>query len=95
VRALLIRRTVPAMAATLAIYSVAVISMEEWIRERLVSANHVINPLDTSSLDTLLMNDETGEMTVIGSDNLPDAWVLSNQTITDTGAVFTGPVDMQ
>jgi hypothetical protein len=90
---MLIRRTVPAMAATLAIYAAAVVSMEEWIREHLVAASHVINPLDTSSLQALAFNPDNGDMTVIGSDNLPSAWVLSNQTITATGQVFTGPAD--
>mgnify|MGYP003525699891 FL=1 len=90
---MLIRRTVPAMAATLAIYGAAVISMQEWIREHLVSASHVINPLDTSSLDRL--NIGPGEMTVRGSDNLPDAWVLSNHTITATGEVFKRTADPQ
>jgi hypothetical protein len=92
---MLIRRTIPAMAATLAIYSVAVFSMQEWIRQRLVAAIHVINPLDTSSLDGVSVNPDTGQMTVFGSANLPDAWVLSNQTVTDSGDVFTGPVDRQ
>jgi hypothetical protein len=91
---MLIRRTVPAMAATLAIYSVSVYSMQEWIRERLVSASHAINPLDISALDSLMIS-EGNQMTVIGSDNLPDAWVLSNQTVTATGEVFTGPADPQ
>jgi hypothetical protein len=91
---MLIRRTVPAMAATLSIYSVAAYSMQEWIREHLISASHVINPLDLSSMDTVGIGAD-GQMTVIGSDNLPDAWVLSNQTITDTGQVFTGPADPQ
>jgi hypothetical protein len=91
---MVIRRTVPAMAATLAIYIVAVVSMGEWIRERLVSASHTINPLDVSSLEALMIG-EGNEMEVIGSANLPDAWVLSNQTITATGGVFTGPADPQ
>jgi hypothetical protein len=89
---MLIHRTVPAMAATLAVYGVAVISMQEWIREHLVSASHVVNPLDMSSLDALMIN-ESNEMTVIGSEHPPDAWVLSNQTITQNGEVFTGPAD--
>jgi ABC-2 family transporter protein len=91
---MLIRRTVPAMAATLAIYVAVVVSMGEWIREHLVSVSHSINPLDVSSLEALMLGDGN-EMTVIGSDNLPDAWVLSNQTITSTGEVFTGPADPQ
>jgi hypothetical protein len=92
---MLIRRTVPAMAATLAVYGAVVVSMQVWIREHLVSASHTTNPLDASSPDTIGINPETGQMTVIGSDNLPDAWVLSNQTITPTGEVFTGPADPQ
>ena len=92
---MLLRRTVPAMAATLAIYGVAVFSMQEWVREQLVSASHVITPLDTSSLEGVSVNPETAQMTVFGSDNLPEAWVLSNQTVTDTGQAFTGPVDPQ
>ncbi len=91
---MLIRRTIPAMAATLAIYGAAVLSMGEWIRERLISASHVTNPLNTSSLDSLMIGDND-RMTVIGSENLPGAWVLSNQTITPTGQVFTGPADPQ
>jgi hypothetical protein len=38
---------------------------------------------------------EANEMTVGVPDNLPDAWVLSNQTITDTGQVFSMPADSQ
>lgn len=93
---MLIRRTVPAMAATLAIYSFAAYSMQEWIREHLVSASHVINPLDISSPHTVTISvGEANEMTVGVPDNLPDAWVLSNQTITDTGQVFSMPADSQ
>jgi hypothetical protein len=91
---MLIRRSVPAMAATLAIYSAAVISMQEWIRAHLTPASHATNPLDTSSLDTLLIG-QGNELTVIGSADVPGAWVLSNQTITATGQVFTGPANPQ
>jgi ABC-2 family transporter protein len=95
---MLIRRTVPAMAATLGIYSAAAISMTEWIRAHLVPANHTIKPLDISSpgsLETLMINPDTNQVTVLGSTNLPDAWVLSNQSVTDAGQVFTGPVNWQ
>jgi hypothetical protein len=91
---MLIRRTVPAMAATLAIYIAAVFSMGEWIRAHLWSASHDTNLLDTSSLDAVMIS--TGnEMTVVGSENVPAAWILSNQTITPTGEVFSGPADPQ
>jgi hypothetical protein len=91
---MLIRRTVPAMAVTLAIYSAAVIAMQEWIRAHLLPALHTTGPLDTSSLDTLNIG-AGNEMTVVASHNLPHAWVLSNQTITTTGQVFTGPANPQ
>jgi hypothetical protein len=94
---MLIRRSVPAMAATLAIYSAVVISMQEWIRAHLTPASHATDPLDTSSLESLdtLMIGDGNQMTVIGSADLPGAWVLSNQTITTTGQVFTGPANPQ
>ena len=91
---MLIRRTVPAMAATLAIYSAAAIAMQEWIRAHLLPALHTTGPLDTSSLDTLNIG-AGNEMTVVASHNLPHAWVLSNQTITVTGQAFTGPANPQ
>jgi hypothetical protein len=91
---MLIRRTVPAMAATLAIYIAAVYSMAEWIRAHLRPASHDTNPLDISSLDGLMIS--TGnEMTLVGSDSLAGAWVLSNQSITPAGEVFSGPADTQ
>ena len=93
---MLIRRTVPAMAATLAVYAAALITMQEWVREHLVSASHVTRSLDTSSLDRLSISGPGGgEMSVTGSDNVPDAWILANKTITATGQVFTGPADPQ
>jgi hypothetical protein len=91
---MLIRRTVPAMAATLAMYSAAVISMQEWIRAHLVAVSHAINPLDTSSLDTLNIG-AGNQLTVVASAHLRGAWVLSNQTITTTGQLFTGPANPQ
>jgi hypothetical protein len=92
---MLIRRAIPAMAATLAVYYVAVYSMNDWIRAHLVATEHITRPLDMSSLDTLLINDLNSGMEVVGSDNLSGAWVLSNTTITPTGEVFTGPADPQ
>jgi hypothetical protein len=91
---MLIRRTVPAMAATLAIYIAAVYSMGEWIRAHLRPASHVTNPLDVSSLNALMIS-PGNEMTVVASENVPDAWILSNQTITQAGEVFSGPADLQ
>ncbi len=92
---MLIRRSIPAMAATLAVYAVVIFSMQGF-RENLVAADHLTRPLDlTAGIDRLLINDIGFSMEVVGSDNLPDAWVLTNQSITTTGEVFTGPADQQ
>jgi hypothetical protein len=91
---LVIRRTVPAMAATLAVYSAAVASMPLWIRGHLVPATHATPALDLNKLDTLGFNPVGGRMEVVGQ-GPSNAWVLSNQTITPTGDVFTGPANPQ
>ncbi len=99
---MLIRRTVPAMAATLGVYILAVTSMAQWIREHLIPARHVTTPLDTANLNEIFANGEgqvminnEGRMSVIGHDTPPGTWELSNRTITPTGQVFTGPADPQ
>ncbi len=90
---LLIRRTVPAMAATLAGYVAAVGSMPIWIRAHLVPASHATPALDLNKLETFGWGRD-GRMEVIGQ-GPSNAWVLSNQTITPTGDVFTGPANPQ
>jgi hypothetical protein len=92
---MLIRRTVPAMAATLAVTVAAIVSMEEWIRAHLVAPDHDTLPLDLSSVDSLLIHDPDNAMTIVGTADLPGAWLLTNQTITPTGEIFTGPADPQ
>jgi hypothetical protein len=91
---LLIRRTVPAMAATLAIYVAAVAAMPLWIRQHLAPAQHATPVLDLDNLQQLTWSRQDGSMQIIG-DSPGNAWVLSNQTITSTGEVFTGPANPQ
>ena len=94
---MLIRRTVPAMAATLAIYSFAAYSMQEWIREHLVSASHVINPLDISSPHIVVINE--GNVNENHSRCRPTICPMPGCCPTrpspPTGQVFTGPADSQ
>jgi hypothetical protein len=89
----LIRRTVPAMAATLGIYSAVVVSMSLWIRAHLLPATHTTLPLNTASVTEISMGGN--QMTVLARADVPGAWVLSNQSITATGQVFTGPGNLQ
>jgi len=91
---MLARRTVPAMAATLAIYVGAVAAMPLWVRAHLAPATHVTPALDLSGFDQF-SRAENGEMRITGGGGPSDAWVLSNQTITPSGQVFTGPANQQ
>jgi hypothetical protein len=91
---MLIRRTVPAMAATLAIYLAAVASMPLWIRARLAPAAHATPPLDISQIRGVAIADH-GALEVFGGAGPSNAWVLTNNTITRTGQVFTGPANPQ
>jgi hypothetical protein len=87
----LIRRTVPAMAATLGGYVAAAGGMALWLRERLVPAVHTTSPLDPSALRALGF-DQEGTMHVLGEEPA-NVWLLSNQTLTPSGEAFTGPAD--
>jgi hypothetical protein len=81
------------MAAALAVYVAAVSSMPLLIRGHLTPASHVTQPLDMSALHTLgIYADDSMEVVGEGPSN---AWVVSNQSITPTGEVFTGPVDLR
>lgn len=88
---MLLRRTVPAMAVTLAGYAAAVASMPLWIRTHLLPARHDTPAVDFDNLDFVGIR-PNGEMYVRGND-LPNAWTVSNQTVTPGGQVFTGPAD--
>ncbi|MDG4823714.1 ABC transporter permease subunit [Asanoa sp. WMMD1127] len=88
---MLIRRTVPAMASTLAIYAAAVAAMPLALRTHLAPATHETPPLDMNRLDALMIN-QSGEM-LIEPDPVTNAWTITNRPITANGQVFTGPAD--
>jgi hypothetical protein len=91
---MLIRRIVPAMAATLALYVGAVVSMPLWIRAHLVPASHATLPLDLSKIQDFLLG-PNGRMEVVSGATPSGVWVLTNNTITPTGQIFTGPANPQ
>src|SRR5262245_4565008 len=91
---ILIRRTVPAMAVTLAVYIGVAVAMPLWVRAHLMPVSHSELPLDTQNINGLMLNEESHQLTVIG-DSGQSGWILSNQTITPGGAEFTGPADPQ
>jgi hypothetical protein len=90
----LVRRTLPAMAVTLAIVVFAQIAMPTWVRAHLIPPVTTVAALDSEHLTEFMMT-PGGEMTVTGQANLPGAWILSNRSITPTGQPFTGPANPQ
>jgi hypothetical protein len=89
---MLIRRTVPAMAATLGLLLGAALSISLWVRAHLTPAVVLNRPIDTSNLDGIIINRETGDLSVVGGDG-GLGWVLSNRTLTSTGQPFVGRAD--
>jgi hypothetical protein len=85
----LIRRTVPAMAITLATFAAIQVVMPLWIRPHLMAPLSATSALNTAAINGLSFAGP--HMTVYPGVNLPDAWVLSIQTTTAAGQLFTGP----
>jgi ABC-2 family transporter protein len=90
----LIRRTIPAMAATLAVYIAAVAAMPAFFRQHLLPATHVDVPLLTENIHGLGISGDNRELTILTDANV-SGWVVSNKTVTPAGLVFTGPADPQ
>lgn len=88
---MLLRRVLPAIAATLALYLAAVVAMPLWVRARLVPAEHETIALDVHHIQGISMSSD-GRMDVYGEE-LQGAWTVGNQTIMSDGNVFTGPGD--
>ena len=86
----LIRRTLPAMAVTLAVFAVIQIVMPNVVRPHLIAPSHTTVALSSAAINELSVG-QNGHITVLGAVNMPGAWILSNQTITTAGRVYTGP----
>ncbi len=87
---ILIRHTVPAMAATLAVYAGVQIAVPLWIRPHLIAPLRQTSPLSPAGINGLTVG-QNGRMSVFPGVNHPGAWIISNQAITPAGHVFTGP----
>ena len=88
---LLIRRTIPAMAVTLALFAVVQVLMTSFVQPHLIPPDQLTAPLRPPVLTEMMIQSPGNEMTLRGNATVPGAYVLSNTTITPTGKVFTGP----
>jgi hypothetical protein len=87
----LLRRTVPAMAVTLASFAFVQVAWPIWVRPHLIPPDHSTSPLDLSALGGLFIGNNNNEMVIQPVANKPDAWVISDQAVNSAGHVFNGP----
>jgi ABC-type transport system involved in multi-copper enzyme maturation permease subunit len=87
----LIRRTLPAMAITLAIFAAVQFLVPNLVRPHLIAPVQVTAPFNATESNELMISAPSNQMTVVGRFNQPGAWILSNNTITPSGQVFHGP----
>jgi hypothetical protein len=82
---LLIRRTLPAMAVTLAIFAAVVLAFPVWVRPHLLPPARTTVTLSTASINGFEQVRD-GRMQVLTSPpDLPGAWVLSTELTTPAG----------
>ncbi|GIG19767.1 transporter [Cellulomonas chitinilytica] len=89
---LLLRRTVPAIAATLGVMAVVQAVVPLFVRAHLIPPLVRSTALDTEHIQEFFVNQD-GEVTIVMDPQLSGAWILHNEAQTAAGAVFTGPAD--
>jgi hypothetical protein len=87
---LLIRRTIPAMAVTLAGFAFVQIAWPTWVRPHLMSPLRESTPFSIARLDEVLIS-PNDKMIVGDTASKPGAWIISNQAVKPGGQPFTGP----
>jgi len=90
----LVRRTIPAMAVTLVIFAAVQAVMPLLVQPHLIPPVQATAPFNANTADEVVVTQAgSGPLTMIlkGDFSRPGAWILENQTITQSGQVFTGP----
>jgi hypothetical protein len=78
----LIRRTLPAMAVTLAIFALAQVPMPVWVRPYIIPPDQMIATIDAANVSF-------GSLTASVVPGQPDAWVVSSHAINAAGQPVT------
>jgi hypothetical protein len=88
---LMVRRTVPAMAITLAAIAVVQIVMPLWIRPHLITPIRVTTPLTATAIHGLDAN-RAGQLTDVqaSTPSLPGAWVYSSRVTAPSSSATLG-----
>jgi ABC-type transport system involved in multi-copper enzyme maturation permease subunit len=87
---MLIRRTVPAMAVTLAVFTAAQFAMRA-LRQYVIAPVHLISPITAVTSANITMSPSgAGQMSITGAVNMPGAWILANDTTNAAGHAVSG-----
>ena len=90
---LIVRRTVPAMAITLAVFAAVQIVMPLAIRPHLITPVRDTAALTASAIQGLGMNGSGSQISVFAAaPNLPGAWIYSNEVVTASGSTLIGSI---
>ena len=87
----LVRRTVPAMAVTLAVFAAIQIVMPLWVRPHFIPPSHAATALHPAAIDFINTSGNGHFIKVGAAVDLPGAWILGQQMVTPGGHAFTGP----
>jgi len=89
-----LRRTLPAMAITLAIFAAVQVLVPSLVRPHLIAPVTATAPLNVNTAGIVVQSGPAGHdsvLTVAGSMSLPSAWVLSEETLRPDGQPFSAP----
>jgi hypothetical protein len=85
----LVRRALPAMAVTLALFAVLQVAMPLWVRPHLFPPNHMVTTLRSFAAVDVPIDDGTFTAILNGWDSQPEAWVLSSGAVNTAGKPVT------
>ncbi|MFI6422515.1 transporter [Streptomyces sp. NPDC050842] len=86
---LVIRRTLPAMATTFALYAAVQIAVPTWIRPYLAASDRTTVPIEPGGAPISIQDD--AKEIVAHLEELPGAWVVSQQTLDTAGRPASVP----
>ena len=87
-----LRRTIVAMAVTLAIYAIAVVLMPTVVRAHLLPTRTATAALTADSRVGLRLSPTKIE--ILNNIPVPNAWTVSSHTVRPDGSTFTGPPNL-
>jgi ABC-type transport system involved in multi-copper enzyme maturation permease subunit len=87
----LIRRTLPAMAATLAVFLAVRLAFTYAVRQHLLAPRHLSASLSAVTQGFGIRNGGP-ETLIFGAPNLPNAWIYSTQAVDSSGHALTASV---